>query len=63
VDAPERRKRMTRAEVAVPGALALLASMPSVPAMLLGRRNDVLAWNGLGHALVGRGTSGVHGSG
>ena len=31
---------------------ALLASMPSVPALLLGRRNDVLAWNPLGHALV-----------
>ena len=30
----------------------LLASMPSVPALLLGRRNDVLAWNPLGHALV-----------
>ncbi len=49
---PARRKRVTRAEVAVPGALALLASMPSVGALLLGRRNDVLAWNPLGHALV-----------
>lgn len=49
---PARRKRVTRAEVAVPGALALLASIPSVPALLLGRRNDVLARNPLGHALV-----------
>lgn len=31
---------------------ALLASMPLVPALLLGRRNDVLAWNRLGHALM-----------
>lgn len=31
---------------------ALLASMPSVPVLLLARRNDVLAWNPLGHALV-----------
>ena len=49
---PARRKRVARAEVAVPGALALLGSMPSVPALLLGRRNDVLAWSPLGHALV-----------
>jgi hypothetical protein len=26
--------------------------MPDVPALLLGRRNDVLAWNRLGHALL-----------
>lgn len=32
--------------------LVLLASMPSVPALLLGRRDDVLAWNPLGHKLV-----------
>ena len=38
---PARRKRVSPAEVAVPGALALLASTPSVPALLLGRRNDV----------------------
>ncbi|MGX4396504.1 MmyB family transcriptional regulator, partial [Clostridioides difficile] len=49
---PARRKRVSRADVAVPRALALLASMPSVPALLLGRRNDVLAWNRLGYALV-----------
>lgn len=47
-----RRKRVARPDVAVPGALALLASVPSVPALLSGRRNDVLAWNPLGHALV-----------
>ena len=30
----------------------LLAAMPGVPAVLTGRRGDVLAWNGLGHALL-----------
>ncbi len=31
---------------------AIAWGMPTVPALLLGRRNDVLAWNSLGHALV-----------
>jgi hypothetical protein len=26
--------------------------MPTVPALLLGRRNDILGWNELGHALL-----------
>ena len=43
---------VTRVEVAGPGAFALLASMPSASALLLGRRDDVLARNPLGHALV-----------
>ncbi|MDX3659230.1 helix-turn-helix transcriptional regulator [Streptomyces sp. ID05-26A] len=29
----------------------LLAALAGVPAVVLGRRSDVLAWNGLGHAL------------
>lgn len=49
---PAPRRRGTRAEVPNTGALALLASMPAVPALLLGRRNDILAWNPLGHALL-----------
>lgn len=49
---PTTRRRATRAEVPEPGALTLLASMPTVPALLLGRRNDILAWNPLGHALI-----------
>ncbi|SDE35955.1 helix-turn-helix domain-containing protein [Auraticoccus monumenti] len=39
-------------EVAGPAALALLAFVTDRPAVLLGRRNDVLAWNRLGHALI-----------
>ncbi|MGX2992874.1 helix-turn-helix domain-containing protein [Streptomyces sp. JNUCC 64] len=35
-----------------PRTLALLDSLPGLPAVLLGRRNDVLAWNPLGHALL-----------
>lgn len=49
---PAKRRRTPRAETPNRGALALLASMPTVPALLLGRRNDVLAWNALGHALL-----------
>ncbi|MFF8033770.1 MULTISPECIES: helix-turn-helix domain-containing protein [unclassified Streptomyces] len=30
----------------------LLAAMGDVPALVAGRRNDVLAWNGAGHALL-----------
>jgi transcriptional regulator with XRE-family HTH domain len=47
-----KRRRTARAESPTPGAVHLLASMPTVPALLLGRRNDILAWNPLGHALI-----------
>ncbi|WP_151772509.1 helix-turn-helix transcriptional regulator [Streptomyces abyssomicinicus] len=50
--APAARRGPARAESPGAGAVRLLASMPSVPALLLGRRNDVLAWNPLGHALL-----------
>src|ERR1043165_1117725 len=33
-------------------ARQLLAAMTEVPALILDRRNDVLAWNRLGHALL-----------
>jgi transcriptional regulator with XRE-family HTH domain len=39
-------------ERADPALLELLESMGGVPALVLGRRSDVLAWNGLGHALL-----------
>ncbi|MFD8206660.1 helix-turn-helix transcriptional regulator [Streptomyces sp. NPDC059695] len=40
-------------EDAHPRVLALLGSLaPATPAVLLGRRGDVLAWNRTGHALV-----------
>jgi transcriptional regulator with XRE-family HTH domain len=39
-------------ETASPNAQALLSLVAARPAVILGRRNDVLAWNNLGHALV-----------
>lgn len=50
--APRRPARLPRAETPSPGALRLLAAMSDVPAMLLGRRADILGWNTLGHALL-----------
>ncbi|WP_330342103.1 helix-turn-helix transcriptional regulator [Streptomyces sp. NBC_00557] len=41
-----------RAEHAGASARQLLAAMTEVPALVLDRRNDVLAWNALGHALL-----------
>lgn len=35
-----------------PGATKLLQAMESVPALILGRRNDILAWNRAGHLLL-----------
>jgi transcriptional regulator with XRE-family HTH domain len=49
---PVKRRRSSRHETPHAGAVTLLASMPTVPAVLLGRRNDILAWNALGHALL-----------
>ncbi|MFD8725691.1 helix-turn-helix transcriptional regulator [Streptomyces sp. NPDC059629] len=41
-----------RAERVGASARQLLAAMSDVPALVLDRRNDVLAWNRLGHALL-----------
>lgn len=49
---PAKRRRPSRTETPSPGAIRLLESMPDVPALLLGRRNDILAWNRLGHTLL-----------
>ncbi|MFF7978633.1 helix-turn-helix transcriptional regulator [Streptomyces sp. NPDC007901] len=46
------RRTAPRAEQAGPSARQLLAAMSEVPALVLDRRNDVLAWNRLGHALL-----------
>ncbi|MEU6351983.1 helix-turn-helix transcriptional regulator [Streptomyces sp. NPDC047072] len=46
------RPAAPRAEQAGPSARQLLAAMSEVPALILDRRNDVLAWNRLGHALL-----------
>jgi transcriptional regulator with XRE-family HTH domain len=50
--APARRRRASRPEAAKPGAERLLHAMGEVPAVLLGRFNDVLAWNRTGHLLL-----------
>lgn len=47
------RKRLPKAEHAPAPIQDLLDAMPQVPALLLGRRNDILAWNDLGHRLIG----------
>jgi len=49
------RRRMPRSapvEHADPALTELLDAMPAVPAIVLGRRSDVLAWNPMGHALL-----------
>ncbi|MFD7258286.1 helix-turn-helix domain-containing protein [Streptomyces sp. NPDC059874] len=45
---PARRPPPERVDAAT---RTLLDSMPDVPAVVTGRRNDILAWNPLGHAL------------
>ncbi len=46
------RSAPPRAEHAGGGTRQLLTAMRDVPALVLDRRNDVLAWNHLGHALL-----------
>ena len=46
------RRRPSKPESARPGAERLLHAMGDVPAVLLGRFNDVLAWNRAGHLLL-----------
>ncbi|GGV67015.1 hypothetical protein GCM10010294_21310 [Streptomyces griseoloalbus] len=46
------RPAPTPVEHASASARQLLAAMTGVPALVLDRRNDVLAWNHLGHALL-----------
>ena len=50
--APVRRPRPVRRESPKPGATQLLHAMGDVPALLLGRFNDILAWNRVGHLLL-----------
>lgn len=47
-----RRRPAERPDKARPGTLQLLAALGEVPAVALGRRFEVLAWNPAGHALV-----------
>ncbi|MET3425007.1 transcriptional regulator with XRE-family HTH domain [Actinoplanes tereljensis] len=46
-----RRVRRPAVEKPEPGLLELLNALATVPAMVVGARKDVLAWNPLGHAL------------
>ncbi|MFC8923056.1 helix-turn-helix domain-containing protein [Cellulosimicrobium sp. NPDC057127] len=50
--APLRPTPRTRPERPHPRALAMLEALSEQPAVLLGRRNDVLAWTRPGHALL-----------
>lgn len=47
-----KRRTTMKPDKARPGTLRLIHSMPTTPAVVLGRRSEVLAWNALGHRLV-----------
>ncbi|MFI2104593.1 helix-turn-helix domain-containing protein [Isoptericola sp. NPDC019693] len=49
---PLRPAPRTRPERPHPRALAMMEAISEQPAVLLGRRNDVLAWTRMGHALL-----------
>ncbi|MBT2444152.1 helix-turn-helix domain-containing protein [Streptomyces sp. ISL-36] len=49
----KQRAAITRPQQVRPGLLHLLDSMDGIPAFLLGRRLDVLAWNRMARALLG----------
>ncbi len=50
--APAARPYRSQSEHARPGAERLLHAMGDVPAVLLGRFNDILAWNRTGHLVL-----------
>jgi len=54
VEAASRKPATRRPPVehADPALLELLSALGDVPAIILGRRSDVLAWNPMGHALL-----------
>ncbi|RJT74072.1 XRE family transcriptional regulator [Arthrobacter cheniae] len=47
-----KRKTAHKPDFARAGTIRLIKSMASTPAVVLGRRSEVLAWNRLGHRLV-----------
>ncbi len=49
---PSKRRRPTRPDTARPGTVRLINAMADVPAVIMGRRTEILAWNRLGHALL-----------
>lgn len=50
--AKNKRRHAPRPERVRAGILRLLSAMTEIPAVVMGRRNDVLAWNELGHLLL-----------
>ncbi|MBW4721542.1 helix-turn-helix transcriptional regulator [Saccharothrix obliqua] len=50
--APEQPRRPARPAMASKGVKALLAALGDVPALVIGVRHEVLAWNRLGHLLL-----------
>lgn len=50
---PRRHRASQPAEVARPGIARLLETLDHVPAYLLGRRLDLIAWSRVGSALIG----------
>jgi transcriptional regulator with XRE-family HTH domain len=49
---PAKRPRRPRPESARPGIEQLINAMHEIPAVVLGRHSEVLAWNDLGHLLL-----------
>jgi transcriptional regulator with XRE-family HTH domain len=47
-----RRRRPGRPDHARPGIILLLNAMDDIPSVAIGKRNEVLAWNRLGHLLL-----------
>ena len=47
-----RRRRSSRPDSARASTVRLIDAMVDVPAVVMGRRSEVLAWNHLGHALL-----------
>ena len=47
-----RHRRPARPDHARPGIIGLLNAMDHIPAVAMGRRSEVLAWNRLGHLLL-----------
>lgn len=50
--AKSKRRAVSRPDRARSGTVRLIDSMGTTPAVVLGRRSEVLAWNSLGHKLV-----------
>lgn len=50
--AAAKRRSAPRPEQARPGTRQLVHAISDLPVLVLDRRNDILAWNAIGHALV-----------